>query len=77
MDTEQSQKRDETYDIVIRGIQALQETCRAPTSSENDNSLFRGIIGKLRSGMFIRLCNVVEDTASGDNSDKSNTAESL
>lgn len=71
------EKEDETYDIVIRGIQALQETRRAPASSEHNDGLLRGIIGQLRAGMLIQLSSVVEDTAGSDDSDESNAAEGL
>lgn len=73
----QSEKEDETYDIVIRGIQALQETRRAPASSEHNDGLLRGIIGQLRARMLIRLRGVVEDTTRGDDGDERNAAEGL
>lgn len=77
MEEKERKKKNETYDIVICSIQALQEACRAPASPENNYGLLRGIVRKLWTRVLVQLSDVVKDTASGDDGDEGNATECL
>lgn len=66
-----------TYHIVIRGINVFQQAGRAPPGAEDHQVLLRLVEGKLGAGRPVRLCDIVEDAAGGDDGDQGRTADVL
>lgn len=70
-------KRTNTHNVVILGIQSLEQTRGTPPTSENDEGLLRFVERKLGAWVLVLLGVVIKHTSRSDNGDQSDPTNVL
>ena len=66
-----------TYNVVILRVQRVQQTRRTPSASKDHDCLLSGVVWLLGAGSTVLVSDIVEETACGDNGEKSDATGCL